>query len=62
MPRWLHITVQSILVITGILSSYNWKSPYPLMVSSALNAIVGIIQQSYNTDGTNQSAPFIPKK
>lgn len=61
MPRWLHIIVQIGSAAAGILGAVQGVSWAPI-ASLGINSTLGIIQQSYNTDGTPQTVAFEPKK
>lgn len=62
MPRWLHIIVQIATSAAGIIGAVQSTSTWPLIVSTGINAVIGVINQSYNTDGTPQTVAFIPKQ
>ena len=61
MPRWLHIVVQGLSAAGGIVGAVQTHSVWPAFVSTGINAAVGIISQSYNTDGTPQTVAFTQK-
>ncbi|MDE1766556.1 MAG: hypothetical protein KGI27_09860 [Thaumarchaeota archaeon] len=61
MPRWLQILLQILATGAGAYASYSTGTPLPLVVSGGANAVIGGIAQSYNTDGTPQAQPFVPK-
>lgn len=61
MPRWLHICVQIALLAASTISSVHFANPYIGLIGGFLMGVVAIINQAYNTDGTPQTAAFVPK-
>lgn len=62
MPRWLQILLHLVAVGAGAYASMARGSPVPLVVTGAAQAAIGGIAQIYNTDGTPQTTPFVPKQ
>lgn len=61
MPRWLQIVLHVVTVAAGAYASYATGTPLPLVITSGVNATIGGIAQSYNTDGTPQTIAFVKK-
>ena len=61
MPRWLQIVLHLVPIGLGSYLAVSAGSPIPLVISSGVNAAIGAIAQSYNTDGTPQSVAFDSK-
>lgn len=62
MPRWLHVTLQAILVGLNIFLTYRGA---PVGVTAGLAALQGAlatVAQAYNVDGSPQILPFPPGK
>jgi len=62
MPRWLQILLHVLTVAGGSYAAYATGTPLPLVVSGGVNAVIGGVAQSYNTNGTPQSEPYRPLK
>jgi hypothetical protein len=62
MPRWLQILLHILAVATGSYVSYTTGTALPLVVSGGVNAIIGGVAQSYNTDGTAQTTAYKTSK
>lgn len=60
MPRWLQILLHCGAVAAGAYASYATGTPLPLVVTGGSQLLIGGIAQSYNTDGSPQSVPFVP--
>lgn len=61
MPRWLQITLHVLAAAAGAVISYHSGTPLPSVVASVVQVAIGGIAQTYNTDGTRQEAPFVPR-
>ena len=61
MPRWLQILLHLGTIAGGSYAAVAAGSSIPLVVSSGINAAIGAIAQTYNTDGTPQAVAFQPK-
>lgn len=60
MPRWLQITLHLAAIAAGAYLSVLTGSSVPLAVTTGVNAAIGTVAQSYNTDGTPQTVAFQP--
>jgi hypothetical protein len=60
MPRWLQIILHVVTTAAGAYLSFQTGTPIPAIIATGVSGTVGSIAQTYNTDGTPQTTPFVP--
>lgn len=61
MPRWLQILLQVASTAVGGYLSFHAGTPLPSVIAGGVQAAIGGVAQSYNTDGTGQQVAYVPK-
>jgi hypothetical protein len=62
MPRWFQVLLQALMMsCTILLAARGQISPGAALGISALQGALGVVCQSYNTDGTPQAVAFRKK-